>query len=544
MSPVMNVCLRGCVVAALLTQALPAAAQAVSDARVVELVQAAMAQNAAVSQAADDRPAVELRLDDAVARALERNLDIQVERLNPQSFDFALALARAAYAPTVGSTLGQNNAVLLPTSQLVGGQRVQNDITTANVNASQALPWWGTSVSTAFNNRKQDSTSSFNTFNPQYNTTLTATVTQPLLRGFRIDGTRQQLQVTRINRDASELQVKATVTSTVAQVKSAYYDLTYAIAAARVARQSLALAEKLVEDNKIRVDVGTLAPIDVVQAEAEAATRRQAVVQTESTMRTAELTLKRLIVGGTDDPLWTSAINPTDLPTFAPYNVDVVAAVRRALNERFDLQQARKTLEANNVSLHLLQNQRLPAVDLVGTYTLQGIAGTTRTDKTNYPDALSALTKRDYPTWNLQLQVSYPLGTSSADAALGRAKVQTSQAQAQIRSVELQIATEVTNFALQVQSNVKRVEATRAARELAQRRLEAEQSKFEVGMSTNFFVVQAQRDLADAQNNELRALLDYTKSIVDFERAQQTGTARTTITTVTTAGAGNANVTR
>jgi outer membrane protein TolC len=536
--------MRGLGVAAILLRALPVAAQPVSDARVATLVQQALAQNGASSQPAETRPAIDLRLDEALARALERNLDIQVERLNPETFDFTLAAQRAAYAPTVTSTLGQNNATLLPTSQLVGGQRVLNNVGTANIGAAQALPWYGTSLNLAWNNRKQDSTSSFNTFNPQYNSTLTATVTQPLLRGFRIDGTRQQLLVTRLNRAVSELQVQATITTTLAQVRTAYYDLTYTIAAVRVARQSLTLAEKLVDDNQVRVEVGTLAPIDVVQAEAEAATRRQALVQAEAAQRTAELALKRLVVGGTDDPLWTAALNPVDVPVFAPYAVDVVGAVRTALDARIDLQQARKTLEANDLALRLIGNQRLPALDLVGTYTLQGIAGTTKTVQTRFPDTLSAIGQREYPTWNVQVQVSYPLGTSAADAALGRARVQRAQAQAQIRAVELQIATEVTNFALQVQSNVKRVDASRAARELAQRRLEAEQSKFEVGMSTNFFVVQAQRDLADAQNNELRALLDYTKSIVDFERAQQTGLSRTTITAVTTAGAGGATVTR
>ncbi len=540
----MNVRMRGLGMAAFLMSVLPVAAQPVSDARVAQLVQTALTQNAVSSQPADDRPAIDLRLDDAIARALERNLDIQVERLNPGTYDFTLSALRSAYTPTATSLLGQNNATLLPTSQLVGGDKVKNDVGTANVGVSQALPWYGTNLTMAWNNRKQDSTSTFNTFNPQYNSVLTATVTQPLMRGFKIDGTRQQLMVTQVNRDISELQLQSTITTTLAQVRNAYYDLTYSVAAARVARQSLSLAEKLVDDNKVRVEVGTLAPIDVVQAEAEAATRLQALVQAESTLRTAELALKRLVVSGTDDPLWTAAINPIDIPSFAPYPVDVTAAVRKALDERYDLKQAHKTLEANDLGLRLIDNQRLPALDLVGTYTLQGIAGTTKTIDTGFSDALAAIGNKEYPTWSVQLQVSYPLGTSAADAARGRARIQMSQAQAQIRSVELQIATEVTNYALQVQSNLKRVDATRAARGLAERRLEAEQSKFEVGMSTNFFVVQAQRDLADAQNNELRALLDYIKSIVDFERSQQAGVTRTTITTVVTAGAGGAGVTR
>ena len=138
-----------------------------------------------------------------------------------------------------------------------------------------------------------------------------------------------------------------------------------------------------------------------------------------------------------------------------------------------------------------------------------------------YSDALVALLDRAYPTWNLNVSVSYPIGGNQADAQHARAGVQRAQAMTRIRALEIQIAAEVANAALTVQSNLKRVEAATAARELAQKRLEAEQSRFEVGLSTNFFVVQAQRDLRDAANTELRALADYRKSLVNFERAQQ-----------------------
>ncbi len=138
-----------------------------------------------------------------------------------------------------------------------------------------------------------------------------------------------------------------------------------------------------------------------------------------------------------------------------------------------------------------------------------------------FNDAFGLLTDRDYPNWNVQFNISYNLFGSPADAQHARARVQRNQSQARLRALELQVATEVTNAALSVQSNLKRVEAAVAARELAEKRLEAEQSKFEVGMSTNFFVVQAQRDLRDAQNVELRALADYRKSLVVFERVQE-----------------------
>jgi outer membrane protein TolC len=301
-----------------------------------------------------------------------------------------------------------------------------------------------------------------------------------------------------------------------------------------VAQRAVTLADKLVEDNKARVEVGTLAPLDIVQAEAEAATRRQTLAASEATMQTSELALKRYLVSGTDDPLWRQQLVPVDLPSLEPAPTDIEGAVRRALERRTDLVNARKNLESSDVTIKYYKNQSLPAVDLITSYGAQGIGGTqfqrsgsglnsiiTGTVPGGYRDALSLLTNRDFPNWNMQVTMSYNIGASQADAQYARARLQRNQSQARLRSLELQIATEVTNAAITVQSNLKRVEAARAARELAEKRLEAEQSKFEVGMSTNFFVVKAQRDLRDAQNTELRALADYRKSLVNFERAQE-----------------------
>src|SRR5581483_6638289 len=154
----------------------------------------------------------------------------------------------------------------------------------------------------------------FANFNPSYTSNFSATVVQPLLRGFLIDNNRQQLKVTAISRDISDTQLRGTIATTLASVRNAYWELVYAIQAVDVARGSLDLAEKLVEDNKARVEIGTMAPLDIVQAQAEAATRKQTLAQAEATWRTSELALKRLIVSGTDDPLWASSINPTDRP--------------------------------------------------------------------------------------------------------------------------------------------------------------------------------------------------------------------------------------
>jgi outer membrane protein len=495
--------------------------------------------------------ALDLTLDEAIALALEHNLEIAVERLNPPAFDLQIAGVRAAYRPVLTSTIGQNNLTQLPTNQLVGTAAVQNDQTTFNFGGSQLLPWGGGSYTLGFNNRRQDSTSSFNTFNPQFNSTFAAAVAQPLLRGFRTDPVRTQLRVTALNRDVSELQLRARITNTLADVRNAYWDYVYTVEQLAIARRSLELARKLLEDNRIRVEVGTLAPIDVVQAEAEVASRLQEEAQGEARSRTAELVLKRLIVGGADDPRWKARLKPVSRPAFAPQPVDLDAALRHALDARFDLAESKKQLEANDASLRLLSNQRLPVADISASYGLQGIGGTRLTRDSNlggqvlssvpggYSDALRLLADRDYPQWTLGFTLAYQVGQSVAEANYARGQITVRQTQAQIKALELQIATEVTNAAMLIESNQKRVEAARAARELAQRRLEAETSKYEVGLSTNFFVVQAQRDLAEAENIELQSRLDYQKAIVDFDRVQETSLRSAGISIVTTGGTGN-----
>jgi outer membrane protein TolC len=475
---------------------------------------------------------VELTLEDATARALDRNLDIAVERLNPQKLDFSIAALDANYRPTFTSNFGLRSQSQFPRSQTAGADMLVTETLTGNSGFAQNVKWGGGSFAFTFNNNRQKQSDLFATRNPVLNTNMNAVYIQPLLRGFRIDTTRAQLRITQLNQEMSDIELRGTIVRTLANVRNAYWDLVYSIEAADVAQRSLALATKLVEDNRARVEVGAMAPLDVVQAQAEEANRRQVVTQTEAARRTAELVLKRLIVNGTDDPFWTASINPVDRPTFAVETLDVSAAVHTALENRTDLQQSKKQLAANDVALRSLGDLRLPALDLTGSYGTAGVGGPqfirqglggaiTQTIPSGYSDALRILTNQTAPTWNFALNLSYPIGSSPADANLARARIQQRQTIAQSRQLELQIATEVTNAALMVDANRERMQAAAAARELAERRLEAEQSRVDVGLSTNFFVVQAQRDLRDAQNAELRALLDYRRAQVEFERVQQ-----------------------
>lgn len=476
----------------------------------------------------------EIGLSEAVELALRQNLDIAVERLNPEAVTFQIAGLRNQFRPAATSTIGQRAQVIAPTNQLNGGQRVTNDTTTYNFGINQTMPWGGGTFGLSFNNSRLSTSNVFANFNPTFTSTATATYNQPLLRGFRIDQLRQQLAITQVNREISEQQLRGTIAATVANVRNAYWDLAFARAAVDVARRSLELAERLVQDNQARVEVGTLAPLDIVQAEAEAANRRQTLAQAEATLATAQLTLKRLLVTGTADPLWDQDVRATDVPQVEIPELDVAGAVRTALEKRTDLAVARRNLENNDITLRFWRTESLPDLDLQLSYGAQGIGGTQfirqgtglgstviGTIPGGYTDALSILRGRDFPTWNASIVLSYPIGGNNAQAQHARARVQRTQQTTRLRSLELQVATEVTNAALQVQANTRRVDAARAARSLAERRLEAEQSKFEVGLSTNFFVVQAQRDLADAQNAELRALTDLQKAIVTFERSQE-----------------------
>ena len=379
---------------------------------------------------------VNLTLDDAVARSLERNLDIAVERLNPRTFDFSIAALDANYRPNFNTTVGTRSATTFTTSQTAGGAVLTTETMTGNTGLSQNIKWGGGSFAVGFNNNRIENSNLFATRNPTLNSNLTASYVQPILRGFRIDGVRSQLLITHLNQEISEINLRGTITTTLASVRNAYWDLVYAIQAVEVAERSLALATKLVEDNRSRVEVGTMAPIDIVQAQAEEATRRQTLAQARATHRTAELVLKRLIVSGTEDPLWTGSLNPVDRPSFTPAVLDVETAVKRALDARTDLLQSRRTLEANNVTLRNLVDQQLPALDLTATYGLAGIGGTefvrsgglgspiTGQINSGYINALNTMFDRAAPTWNLAVTFSYPIGTSAADASAARARLQ------------------------------------------------------------------------------------------------------------------------
>lgn len=488
-------------------------------------------------QQVDDRPTRLLSADEAVAMALEQNLDIRIARIDPQLQDLNVAQARAAWVPTVSTTFMSNNANQPAASFLAGGEeKVTDNLFSNRTDVQQALPWGGGSYSASWNGSRTSTSNIFTSFNPVLRSGLSLGYTQPLLRDYSIDGRRQQIAITTTNREISETELGQTVATTERAVRNAYWDLVYALSYLDVQRQSLELAQESLRNNRIRVEVGTMAPIDIVEAEAEVARNDETVIVAEAQIEQAEDRLRALIMDPATPDFWNIRLRPTDTPLLQAREIDVDAAIDTALRQRTDVRTVRQTLETTDVNIRYYRNQTLPAVNVNLDYNLSGLGGTrlvrepafpgdfigvARIGETrNFGSVLSDIFTNAFPTWTIGVTVAYPIGTSDAEAGLARARLQRQQSEARIRNLELRIATEVRNVGRQVTTNLKRVDATRAARQFAEQRLEAEEKKFGVGMSTSFLVFQAQRDLAQARNNEVRAILDYIRSLVDFDAVQ------------------------
>ena len=484
-------------------------------------------------QQAQQPPVRQITIDDAVKMAVENNLGIRVARIDPQIQDLSVALARASWAPTFTTTVQDSNTETPSNSFLSGGATgITQGRFASNVGVQQSTPWGGR-YTVGWDSSRATSNNSFSNFSPEVRSSVSFHVEQPLTRNFSMDSLRQQLLTSRTNRDISDVQLQQTLASTTRTVRTAFWDLAYAIASVQVQQQSLDLALESLRNTRSRVEIGTTPPIDVVEAEAEVATRQEAVIVAQAQIGTAEDTLRALILDPAAPDYWTVRLVPSDLPAFQPAPIDLDAAVRNALQRRTDLQQARKNLEVTDINVRYFRNQVMPEVTATFDYGLTGLGGTQFVRGQGFPGPIIGQTSvgfgsvigdlfgNQFPSWTLGLNVSYPIGASTQEANLARTRLQYSQAQTRIRSQELQVTTQVRNAARQVNTNEQRVLTTRASRDLAERRLDAEQKKFTAGTSTTFVVFQAQRDLAQARNNELRAVLDYNRSIIDLETVQE-----------------------
>jgi len=479
------------------------------------------------------RPILVLTVDEAVQRALENNVDLAVEKFTPESAALSITDAQGAFDPILTSTISKRSQASKAQNIQTGAGKLETGTTVWNFGMTKLWSTGGT-LTANFNNNHGTTNNVFSTYNPTASAAFQVNFLQPLLKNRSIDTARLNLRLTKRNREISDLQFRSIVVSTLANVRKLYYELIYAVENLGAQRKSLSLAQKFLNENQIKVNVGTLAPLDVVAAESEVATREEGVVIAENALAEAQDALKRAIFPKNDPDAWQTDIVAKDRPTADPVAVDAQVAITNALQKRIDYAVAQKNFESIQDQLRLAKQGTKPQLDLNATYGSVGAGGTQLRDLQTgtvlatpipggYSDALSEMFKLDYPTWVIGVNFTYPLFNKVAKNSAARAQIASDQYAVVLRRAELQIASEVRTASRAVETNFKRVATTRSARTLQQRRLDAEEKKFAAGMSTNFLVTQAQRDLALAEVSEIRAIADYNKSLVDFERVQESG---------------------
>ena len=479
-------------------------------------------------------PELRLTVDEAVRLALENNLAVRAEKLGPQIGTYGVAQARAIYNPSLFSTSTKRESTSPPDFLASGGVAASttSDRIETNVGVRQNVPWGGGNYSLSLDASKF-STSSISSFNPQLGSNLQAQYVQPLLRDFRIDGFRQQVMVARKNEEIAGLQLRQQITSTERAVRSAYYDLVGAIGQLDVARRSLELSRESLRQNERRVEVGTMARIDIIEAQAEVARVEESVILAEAQIRTLEDNLRTLVLNPSQPDFWTVRLVPAEKPVLTAQPVDIDAAVKTALENRTDLAELRQRVAITDIGIDFAKNQKLPAVDVVANYNTVGRAGTQFEFGDGFPppvvsqtqrsfgDALRDVFGNQFKTWSVQLQVNYPLGTSPASAALAANRLQREQQLTNLRELEIQVAQQIRDAGRQINTSLQRVNATQKASEFARIRLEAEEKRVTAGLATTFQLLQAQRDLSNALQQENRAIIDYNRALVFF-RALQT----------------------
>lgn len=484
-------------------------------------------------QAEPKGPELLVTADEAVRMALENNLGVRAEKLGPQIGTYGVAQARAAYAPSLFSNTTKRNSTTPPDILASGGlaSTSTSDRLTTNFGVQQSVGWGGGRYSVALD-ASRFSTNTISSFNPQLGSNLFASYTQPLLRGFKIDGLRQQVLQSVKSEEIADVRLREELVSTERRVRDQYYQLVGAVGQLDVARQSLELANESLRQNRRRVEVGVMASIDIIEAEAEVARVQENVLVAEANIRTLEDQLRILVLNPSQPDFWTVRLVPTEKPMLTATPVDVDEAIRAALQNRTDLIQARKQLESTDIDINFTQNSKLPALDVVANYNTVGLAGTAieygegfppseigRTQR-SFGNALRDVFGNDFKTWSVSLQLSYPLGTSPAEASLAATRLQREQQLTSIREMEIGITAQIRDAARAVTNSLQRVDATQKARQFAQTRYDAEQKRITAGLSTTFQLLNAQQALTSSRQQENRAIIDYNRALVTFRSLQ------------------------
>lgn len=493
-------------------------------------------------------------LRDAIMAALERNVDIQLAREDVRLAEYDLYGARGVFDPSFTSTLSfspqrfanvtPSAAITTPSGNVISGvgKVISIRTLTYNFGMNRAIEKGGGLFQAGFNNNRTNSNRS--NFDPQYQPSLSFSYTQPLMRNFRIDANRRLIKIFKKQLDLSDAQFRQRAIDIISRVQQAYWDLAFAIRDEEIQRESVKLAEIQLTNNQRQVEVGTLAPIDVVTAATSVESRRISVFTAMNAVAQAENTLKQLVADGENSDVWTAKIVPLESFEIQPVTLPLDEALRLARDNRPELKQLQFQRDINSTNIDFFRDQTKPQVDLFATYSPSGVGGTPtsatfrRDNQGNiildsngnpissvdadfnggYSTALRNLFTNKYNSVQVGLSIQIPWKNRIAEANLGRALEQTKQLDLQVRKQTQDIETQIRNDVQAIEFAKMRIEAARAQQQYAEQQLEGEKKRFEAGLQTTFFVLQRQTDLAVAKGQYIRALTDYNKLIATLQR--------------------------
>jgi outer membrane protein TolC len=498
----------------------------------VARVAALMLCAASVSYAQSADVPLRLGADDAVSLALRNNLGLESARRGPEIADLDIEASGHVWNPEVSAAIGRSRADSPPIGAFdsVLGVLTDRELT-SRVSVDQQLPW-GTSYQADWYGLRRSNNSVLNRFAPELNAGLSASVTQPLLRGFTFDAARADRARSLRAGERAQLQLDAAVASLKREVLYAYWQWVHARDLRAVALDALALARALLDGNRQRVAAGAMAPTDVIEAEAEVARRDEAVIVADKDVANAEDRLRVLVLRpGAPEyrrPLEPAAPTPVELPA---HDADDVTS---ALAARADVQILKSAIATDAINVRQFRNDARPDLDVSAGFSASGVGGSELLREgglgtpivgsfdRGFGLVLQDLARFKYPAWSMQLSVRYPLGATVAKTNAARAQVERRQTELELDALQQRVEVDMRTAQREVDANEKRMRSTETAVALAERRLDGEERKFLVGLSTSFFVFQAQRDLASARVARLGAILDRRLSIADLEAIRVT----------------------
>lgn len=456
-----------------------------------------------------------LGLEDAILLTLENNTNIAINQSSVQTAKFAVARAHGPFDPVANSSFSDTRATSPSSSQLQGAPVVSSLNQVTQFGYSQTFET-GTNFQTSFNATKLSTNSSFNLLNPSISTALNFSIAQPLLRGFGLFPNRAPIVVAQRSLEQSRASFAALVNDAILQAVGQYWNVVQARENLQVQQKSLEEADATYKQNKRALELGALPPLDIYRSESEVASRRVSVIQAEYSLKQAEDQL-RLIIGADLDPYFRALdLELTEKPEPAGelLTMDAATALERALARRPEFEALRQQLANDDTSIRLAHNNLLPNLLLTGNYSSSGLNTLGGLDS-----SLNQTFGFGFPTYGFGVTLTFPIKNRAAQADLGTARVSRRRnlyAERQLREV---VTLDVSNSVHQLEQAKLSIAAAKIARDLAQKNLEAEQRKYELGTETIFFVLDAQTRLAQAELGLLQAHVGYQLAVTAVDHA-------------------------